>query len=143
MFFAAIVSGCSVVLGRPEQGIEVRERVRVCFYQSEGTHITAVIEPADCYSIRCTRINQKNGTAVLDRKWHRLEFETTFVLSEIRPFLGDCISDCAGRGQMIFDLGHLKPGTYDVYIWGDLTGELSLASDLSRKDQCLAQSNSD
>ena len=139
LLYAAVMSACSVVIGRPERGIEVRDRARVCFHRSENAEITAFVEPSACYSIRCTRVNHKSGTAVLDQRKYRLHFETTFNLTAMESLLGACTPDCAGGGQLDFDLGHLEAGIYDVYLWDDAIGELSVAAGLPWRDHCLAR----
>ena len=146
---AVLLSACSAIFRKPEPGIQVRERTSICFRLSEDAHpledahIHALAAPADCFSMRCTRVYQKSGTAVLDQEAHRLDFETAFILSETKPLLGGCTPDCAGGGTLDFDLGPLEPDIYDVYLWGDMIGELSVTSGLPWRDQCLVGTDQD
>ncbi|MGD8732305.1 MAG: hypothetical protein PVH92_10525 [Anaerolineales bacterium] len=132
-----LLSGCSTLLRRPEQGIEVNERVEICFQQDEEGHILAIAKPLDCFSMRCTRPYLRSGTAVLDETGSRLDFELTFRLSESKNLLFGCGPDCAGGGTMTFDLGQVPVGLYRVYLWGTYQGELSVTSGLPWHDQCL------
>lgn len=129
--------GCAAIFGRPEPGQTVRERARICFRQSPDAHITASVAPIDCYSYRCAHLRQATGTAVVDNRAFRIDFETTFHISEDRPVLGGCLSDCMGGGQLDFDLGPLDPALYDIHLWGTELGHLSVTSGMPWQDQCL------
>jgi len=136
--FALLLGACGILFRHPEQGIVVRERAEVCFrLSSEAAHVLASVTPSDCYSMRCTVPYQMAGTAVLDQRAFRLEFETTFRLSESRPFLLGCGRDCAGGGSLEFDLGMLEVGLYRVFLWDSYLGDLSVTSGLPWRDQCL------
>jgi hypothetical protein len=134
-----LLSACALLFGRPEPGILIREKTSVCFRQSEDAHILVSVQPGDCYSIRCTHVNQAIGTAVLDQTNFRLDLETTFNLSSTRPLIGGCSPDCAGGGRLEFNLGRPNPGLYTVNLWGHKIGELSVTSGLPWHDQCLPE----
>jgi len=141
---ALTLMGCSTLFGRPEQGQTVQERARICFHQSEDdAHIIASVAPTDCYSIRCTRWVQGTGTAVVRQQTFQLDFKTTFILQKTRPLLGNCTPDCAGGGQLDFDLGPLDVGLYRVDLWDTGLGRLSVTSGLPWQDQCLPEGPSD
>jgi hypothetical protein len=132
-----LLSSCAVIFGRPEPGITVRERVQACFRQDEEGHVIAAVRPQTCYSMRCTRRIETSGTAVLDRRAFQIRFEPTFRFAETKPFLLPCTEDCLGAGELIFDLGVLDVGLYEVLIWDNAMGELSVTSGLPWSDQCL------
>jgi len=135
--FALLLASCAL-FRHPEQGIVVRERAGICFrLSSESAHVLASVTPDDCYSMRCTVPYQMSGTTVLDQRAFRLDFETTFKLSESRPFLVGCGRDCSGGGVLEFDLGMLEVGLYRVFLWDRYLGDLSVTSGLPWRDQCL------
>lgn len=136
------LTSCAGILGRPEKGITIRDEARVCFRQSEEGHILASIAPSDCYSMRTTRVLQESGVAVLDQREQTVRFESHFLLTRTRSLLPDS-SDCAGGGRLDFDLGILEVGLYDVYLWDELLGELSVTSGLPWRDQCLPTNGAD
>jgi hypothetical protein len=133
-----LLESCGAIFGRPERGITVREKTAICFRQSEQAHILASVRPSDCYSMRCTRPVQESGTAVVDQRAFTLDFRPRFVLEETDSFLSPCSRDCAGGGGVEFDLGQLEVGLYDVSIWDEHAGVLSVTSGLPWKDQCLS-----
>jgi hypothetical protein len=134
---AASLIGCSTLIRRPEHGQTVRERASICFRQSEDAHILASVAPADCFSYRCASLSRATGTAVVDTRAFRIDFETTFVIAETRPLLGGCLPDCMAGGQLDFDLGPLDPAPYEIYLWGTKRGYLSVPSGVPWQDQCL------
>jgi hypothetical protein len=134
---ATALVGCATFFGRPEQGQTVREQARICFRQSQDAHVLASATPIDCYSYRCAHLSQATGTAVVDGRAYRIDFETTFHIAETRPLLGGCLPDCMGGGQLDFDLGPLVPALYEIKLWGTQMGHLSVTSGLPWQDQCL------
>lgn len=132
-----LLSGCATIFGRPEPPIVEREQMTVCFRQDEQGHVIATVRPETCYSMRCTKRIEASGTAVLDRRAFRIDFESTFRFAEAKPFLLPCTEDCLGAGELIFDLGVLDVGLYEVYVWDEVEGDLSVNSGLPWNDQCL------
>jgi hypothetical protein len=102
----------------------------------------ASVAPMDCYSYRCAHLSQATGTAVIDTRAFRIDFETTFHIAESKPLIGGCLPDCMGGGQLDFDLGTLDVGLYEVDLWGKDQGDLSVTSGLPWKDQCLPSTRS-
>ncbi|MGD2057713.1 MAG: hypothetical protein PVF85_01625 [Anaerolineales bacterium] len=137
VFLASLLAGCSALLRRPEPGIEVIEKVEICFRQDEQAHLLATARPSDCYSMRCTRQNFNSGTAILDQGASRLDFKVTFNLSRVENTLLGCGEDCVGGGTLNFDLGLMPVGLYRVYLWDTYLGDLSVTSGLPWHDQCL------
>lgn len=131
------LSSCAVIFGRPEPAISVREDVVLCFRQSPQAHVIAEVQPATCYSVRCTKQIQSTGTAMLDQGEFQIHFAPSFQFSETKPFLLPCMDDCAGGGRLTFDLGVLDVGLYQVYVWDRAMGELSVTSGMPWRDQCL------
>lgn len=137
VFLASLLAGCSAILRRPEPGIEVREKVEICFRQDEQAQLLATARPADCFSMRCTRQNFSSGTAVVAKGASRVDFKVTFNLSPVKAPLVGCGQDCAGGGSLQFNLGPMMPGNYRVYLWDTFLGDLSVTSGLPWHDQCL------
>ena len=134
---ACLLGACSVFFRQPEPGMNVSESIELCFRQNDQAHVLATARPSDCFSMRCTHQNYKSGTAVLDVRASRLDFEMTFNLSEEKNLLFGCGGDCAGGGSLQFDLGPLPVGLYAVYLWDAYLGDLSVTSGLPWHDQCL------
>ena len=131
------LSSCAVIFDRPEPAIVVREDVVLCFRQSPQAYITAEVQPAACYSMRCTKQIQLMGTAILNRDEFQIRFTPSFQFAKTKPFLLPCTDDCAGGGRLTFDLGVLDVGLYQVHVWDRAMGELSVTSGMPWQDQCL------
>lgn len=135
---ALMLNSCAAILGRPEPGIIERERVLVCFRQSEQGHAVVTIRPDACHSMRCAHPEEVSGTALLDRREFRIDFDPYFHFTESKPLFFPCADDCAGAGTLQFDLGVLDVGLYQVHVRDHYLGDLSVTSGLAWVDQCLA-----
>ena len=109
----------------------------ICFWYDEQGSMRASVSPLGCYSTTCTRPVSQAGSAVLHQEDFQIQIEASFVLAETSRFPLPCIDNCSGGGTVLFDLGMLQVGQYEVWYGGETVGELNVFSGLPTPRQCI------
>ena len=125
-----------IFVERPSPEGIVEDWGQICFWAHEGD-MYATVSPQGCYSPTCTRPTLEVGTAVVHRGDYRIELETRFVIVETSRFLLPCVEDCAGGGQVNFNLGALIPNVYQVWFRDEKVGEMNVYSGRPTPRQCF------
>lgn len=110
---------------------------KICFWYDDAGSITAAVSPEGCYSTTCTLPIQQVGSAIVNERDFTIALETRFVLEETSRFPLPCIENCEGGGSVIFDLGGLAVGDYEVRFRDKKVGELLIFSGRPTPRQCF------
>lgn len=125
-----------MIVERPSPEGMIEDWGQICFWAHEGD-MYATVSPKGCYSPTCTRPTLQEGTAVLDKKEYIIELETRFVIAETSRFPLPCVEDCAGGGQVNFNLGALIPNAYEVRFRDEKVGQMQVYSGRPTPRQCF------
>jgi hypothetical protein len=125
-----------IIVERPSPEGIVEDWGQICFWPHEGD-VYAAVSPKGCFSPTCTRPTLETGTAVVHRQDYRIELETRFVVLETSRFPLPCVEDCAGGGQVNFNLGGLIPNEYEVHFRNEKIGEMQVYSGRPTPRQCF------
>ena len=118
------------------QGI-VEDYDSICFWYDDQGSLQASVSPAGCYSTTCTRQVSQAGSAVIDQDSFQIRLEARFELGETSRFQLPCTENCSVGGTLIFDLGPLQVGQYEVWFGDEEAGEFYVFSGLPTPRQCI------
>ena len=118
------------------QGI-VEDYKSICFWYDDRGSMQASVSPKGCYSTTCTRQVSQAGSAVIDQDSFQIRLEARFVLGETSRFPLPCTENCSGGGTVIFNLGPLQVGQYEVWFGDEKAGEFNVYSGLPTPRQCM------
>jgi hypothetical protein len=123
--------------GRPQPPGIVEEYGSICFWYSDQGSMQVAVTPYGCYSPTCTRPVSQTGSAVVFQDQYQIQIDTVFNLVETNRFPLPCVESCSGGGQVVFDLGALQVGEYQVFHQGEAVGSLNVFSGLPTPRQCF------
>lgn len=131
-----------IFVRRPEPSGIIEDWEQICFWSDAGG-IYAAVSPKGCYPTYCTLPKLQAGTALVDVREYKIQFETRFVLEETSRFPFPCIDNCAGGGTLQFNLGRLIPNIYEVWFQDEKVGEMNVYSGLDTPRQCITRTQGD
>ena len=140
MLTLAVIYFLFNVLGgfrRPTPQWIVEDFDSICFWYDDQGSMQASVSPKGCYSTTCTRQLSQVVSAVIDQDSFQIRLDARFVLGETSRFPLPCSENCSVGGTVIFDLGPLQVGQYEVFYGDELAGELNVFSGLPTPRQCI------
>ena len=101
----------------------------MCFKEVVEGVINGRIFPAGCYSGSCTKPASQELKVYVDHEMARLDFQYTFIIEDYSSYFDFiCTEDC-GAGLIVFTIDRLTEKSYEVWVGGNLIGEVDLPSE--------------
>ncbi|UCD41960.1 MAG: hypothetical protein JSV69_15580 [Chloroflexota bacterium] len=125
-----------ILVQRPERSGIIEDFQQICFWPDVGG-MYASVSPRGCFPSYCTHPKLRAGSAIVDVREYKIQFETQFVLEATSRFPFPCVDNCAGGGTVSFNLGPLIPYDYEVWFRDEKIGQLQVYSGRETPRQCI------